>query len=425
MARPILMPQVGQDLTEGKIVALNVKLGDMVKKGDIVAEVESEKATFEVEAFETGFVIDMRYVVGDMAIVLQPLMLVGDEGEVVATTKSVEAAAMPIADLKKSEPPISAVQGNVKSGSSPLARRLAEEAGVDIHALVGSGPDGVVVKKDISALKWNDATTNATTLPSVVRSLRSGVGDPVVFIHGFGADLSAWRPFVLQLQLANPILALDLPAHGVNPDTTCDDFKSLCAAVQTTMISAGLKRVHLVGHSLGAAVATEIASLGNLTVQSLCLISPAGLGPWINGDYVEGFLSANSEPALKTWLEVLLHTSALVTGAMVRATFAARENSAMVVNQRKLAGGLFSGNTQLFSIREALATFEKPVRVIVGKEDRIIPSHHLQSLPGSTALHQLSQVGHLPQLEAVALTARLVAETVRSSGASGDQIEPI
>jgi multidrug efflux pump subunit AcrA (membrane-fusion protein) len=51
MARPILMPQVGQDLTEGKVVAIKVKLGDKVKKGDIVAEVESEKATFDVEAF--------------------------------------------------------------------------------------------------------------------------------------------------------------------------------------------------------------------------------------------------------------------------------------------------------------------------------------------------------------------------------------
>ena len=72
MARPILMPQVGQDLTEGKIVAINVKLGDKVKKGDIVAEVESEKATFEVEAFETGTVIELPFKVGDMAIVLNP-----------------------------------------------------------------------------------------------------------------------------------------------------------------------------------------------------------------------------------------------------------------------------------------------------------------------------------------------------------------
>ena len=82
MARPILMPQVGQDLTEGKITALNVKVGDKVKKGDIVAEVESEKAVFEVEAFETGTVLEIRYNVGDMGIVLEPMIMVGEEGEV-------------------------------------------------------------------------------------------------------------------------------------------------------------------------------------------------------------------------------------------------------------------------------------------------------------------------------------------------------
>ena len=79
MARPILMPQVGQDLTEGKITALNVKVGDKVKKGDIVAEVESEKAVFEVEAFETGTVLEIRYNVGDMGIVLEPMIMVGEE----------------------------------------------------------------------------------------------------------------------------------------------------------------------------------------------------------------------------------------------------------------------------------------------------------------------------------------------------------
>ena len=63
MADAILVPQVGQDLTEAKIVALNVKLGDSVAKGDIVAEVESEKATFEVEAFVAGIVISLPFAV--------------------------------------------------------------------------------------------------------------------------------------------------------------------------------------------------------------------------------------------------------------------------------------------------------------------------------------------------------------------------
>jgi pyruvate dehydrogenase E2 component (dihydrolipoamide acetyltransferase) len=77
MAQPILVPQVGQDLTEAKIVELHVKLGDRVKKGDLVAVVESEKASFEVEAFAEGVVISLPYKVDDWAPVLEPLMLLG------------------------------------------------------------------------------------------------------------------------------------------------------------------------------------------------------------------------------------------------------------------------------------------------------------------------------------------------------------
>ena len=152
MARPILMPQVGQDLTEGKIVAINVKLGDKVKKGDIVAEVESEKATFEVEAFETGTVVHLPFKVGDMAIVLEPLMLVGDEGEVVESTA---AAAVPVAVAAPVQKVETVAPSGGKAGSSPLARRLASEAGVDISQVAGSGPGGAVVKKDLAGLKPN------------------------------------------------------------------------------------------------------------------------------------------------------------------------------------------------------------------------------------------------------------------------------
>ncbi|MBM3637015.1 MAG: biotin/lipoyl-binding protein, partial [Alphaproteobacteria bacterium] len=93
MADSILCPQVGQDLTEAKVVALHVKLGDKVKKGDIVAEVESEKASFEVESFSSGTVIALPYKVGDTATVLEPLVVLGKEGKSVAYEPKKQAAA--------------------------------------------------------------------------------------------------------------------------------------------------------------------------------------------------------------------------------------------------------------------------------------------------------------------------------------------
>ncbi|MFM2277928.1 MAG: hypothetical protein RLZZ444_159, partial [Pseudomonadota bacterium] len=167
MARPILMPQVGQDLTEGKVTAILVKVGDKVKKGDIVAEVESEKAVFEVEAFETGTIIDIAYKVGDMAVVLEPLMMVGEEGEVYQKAAAAAEVAAPAAKVEAVAQPVAApvlvpAVAEVKSavtafavggGSSPLARRLAAQAGIDIASVAGSGPRGAVVKRDIEAFQ--------------------------------------------------------------------------------------------------------------------------------------------------------------------------------------------------------------------------------------------------------------------------------
>ena len=418
MARPILMPQVGQDLTEGKIVAINVKLGDKVKKGDIVAEVESEKATFEVEAFETGTVIDLPFKVGDIAIVLKPLMMVGDEGEVV------EAAAKPSApqtalSLHQLESWKLSAQAGGKAGSSPLARGSPGEAGVDIAQVTGSGTEWCRCQKRScrsEACTFRRQAPNLTTSPTGVRSLQTGTGDPVLFIHGFGADLSAWRPFILHLGISNPVLALDLPAHGANANKAADNFEALIAAAHAAITHAGLDRLHLVGHSVGAAVAAHLAGGGDLDVRSLTMIAPAGLGPKINGDFIAGFLASKTEPALKVWLGELVHKPAMLPGALLRATFAAREGTAMVANQLKLAAGLFSGNTQLFSIHDALERYTGATRVIVGKDDRIISPDDVDKVPPHVAVNRLSSVGHYPQLEAATLTARLVAETVRSAG---------
>lgn len=436
MARPILMPQVGQDLTEGKVVAIKVKVGDKVKKGDIVAEVESEKASFDVECFETGTIIEIRHKVGDTATVLQPLMMVGDAGEATASAPAAAAApaAAPVAikapvlaAVASAPAPVAAQAATASGRSSPLARRLASAAGLDIRQIQGTGPGGAVVMKDVEAFRQT-GTAPATVLsfPSSnaaaggtgqgIKSLQQGVGDPVLFIHGFGADLSSWRPFVLQMNAKNPLLALDLPGHGISQDGSVAGFADLVAQVLRQIEAAGLTRLHLVGHSLGAAVAAELAGGGSLDVRSLSLISPAGLGPKVNGDFVDGFLAAASEAPLKAWLDVLVHDPAKLPGALLRATLAGREGTRLAAQQRKLAEAVFAGSTQLFSIREALQRYQGPLRVMVGDNDRIIPADYAQSLPAHVALHRLPQVGHLPQLEAASLVARLVSDTVRSAG---------
>ncbi|MBC7676174.1 MAG: E3 binding domain-containing protein, partial [Rhodoferax sp.] len=166
MAHPILVPQVGQDLTEATIIELHVKLGDRVKKGDLVAVVESEKASFEVEAFVEGVVISLPFKKGDLAPVLQPLMLLGEPGEVVTATSAPapapeKIAVVPSAPIPVKVQPVVAVSAPppakgptvalAGNRASPVARRMAIEHGLNVARIAGTGPVGAVVLRDVDA----------------------------------------------------------------------------------------------------------------------------------------------------------------------------------------------------------------------------------------------------------------------------------
>jgi pyruvate dehydrogenase E2 component (dihydrolipoamide acetyltransferase) len=406
---------VGQDLTEAKVVALHVKVGDKVKKGDVVAEVESEKASFEVEAFSSGTVTHIAYKLGDLATVLQPLLFVGEAGEKMAVAAS-DVRTATVATVSTFATPAKQINlgSSERHRSSPLVRRLASTNGLDITRVRGSGPRGAVVFKDIESLL---KSSESGAMPALaIRNLRDGTGIPVVFIHGFGAELAAWRPLVELLSIANPKIGIDLPAHGASPECAIDGFETLVDSVAAALSAAGLTRLHLVGHSLGAAVAVSLAARKDFDVKSLCLVAPAGLGPKINGDFLAGFLGAQSEAALKSWMQGLVHRRSALPQAMIRATLAARDGTGLTAAQQRLASILFSGSTQLFSIREGLEAYEGPSRIIVGRDDMIIPAEYADAISGHVALNRLSGVGHLPQLEAAALVARLVSETVRAAG---------
>ncbi len=431
MADSILCPQVGQDLTEAKVVALHVKLGDTVKKGDIVAEVESEKASFEVESFSSGTVIALPYKVGDTATVLKPLVVLGAQGETFAAAggkKEAAASPAPAAATSEKKAESAAPQAPaqpVKTGalrSSPLARRLAAESGLELASLSGSGPYGAVVMRDVEAalaaggarVKRGTQLKGHATL--TIKSLKDGTGHPVVFVHGFGSDLSSWRPFVAKLTIGNPLIGIDLPGHGGSVGQAVSGFDQIVADVAASLLAKGHKRVHLVGHSLGAAVAAAISERGDIDVRSLTLIAPAGLGPRIDGHFVEGFLEASTEGALSPWMKRLVHAPASLPQAFVRATLSAREDKSLASAQRNVAQSVFEGSTQLFSIVDALRHYDGPCRAIVGRRDAIIPSDQADHLPGNVALNRLDQVGHLPQVEAAELVGRLVTETIRSAG---------
>ena len=152
MAKAINMPQVGQDIETAVLSEWKVKKGDNIHKGDIIATVESDKAVFEVEAFEDGTILKLCYNEGDEGKVFEPIAFVGKAGEAVeetgGTTESAKPISPPETDLQKEytdvwTPPVSKIK------ASPSARRTARQYDIDLKELCGTGPDGRIIKRDI------------------------------------------------------------------------------------------------------------------------------------------------------------------------------------------------------------------------------------------------------------------------------------
>ena len=162
MAELIRLPKMSDTMEEGVIVKWNVKVGDTVKSGDILADVETDKATMELENFVKGTVLHLKAKEGEATPVNSVIAVIGQAGEDYsallngATTpeaKPVEASkkdATPVAEAKIAEVPQSVINsGDDRIKASPLAKKLAQDKGIDIQNINGSGDNGRIVKRDI------------------------------------------------------------------------------------------------------------------------------------------------------------------------------------------------------------------------------------------------------------------------------------
>lgn len=153
MAKAIIMPQVGQDIETGVIVEWRVRENDYIKKGDVIALVESDKATFEVEAYESGVLLKLLYDAGTEVKVLDPIAYVGQPGETIEQLiEQTSETTTEVSPTKEEEHGQKSGQSK-KSGVSvsPSAKRVAREHGIDLSTIVGTGPDGRILKEDVLA----------------------------------------------------------------------------------------------------------------------------------------------------------------------------------------------------------------------------------------------------------------------------------
>ncbi|MBK8613220.1 MAG: pyruvate dehydrogenase complex dihydrolipoamide acetyltransferase [Flavobacteriales bacterium] len=183
MAEIVRMPKLSDTMTEGVVAKWHKKVGDTVKNGEILAEIETDKATLEFESFHDGVLLHIGVPEGKAAAVDSLLAVFGKGGEDISALLAEAASAAPKEQAqvqeaktpaaipasapapapapvtapapasapapKTASTPASATNGNGRKHASPLAKRLAEEKGIDIGRVKGSGPEGRITKRDI------------------------------------------------------------------------------------------------------------------------------------------------------------------------------------------------------------------------------------------------------------------------------------
>jgi pyruvate dehydrogenase E2 component (dihydrolipoamide acetyltransferase) len=155
MAVEILMPALSPTMEEGTLAKWLVKVGDKVKSGQIIAEIETDKATMEFEAVDEGIISQLLVAAGTAGVkVNAPIAVIVEEGESLSAAPKpappVAAVSAPVAVAAAVAVAAPAAKGQVaRVFASPLARRLALDKGLDLSAVSGSGPHGRIVKADV------------------------------------------------------------------------------------------------------------------------------------------------------------------------------------------------------------------------------------------------------------------------------------
>ena len=175
MATEITMPKLSDTMTEGSFIGWRKNVGERVERGDVIAEVETDKAVMELEAFTSGVLLKTMVKGGENVPVGTVLGLIGEPGEAVAeggappqTTAAAaapsppEAAAAPPATDAPPQPaasvsaPSAGQEGADHEKASPMVRRMAREMGIDLSQVHGSGPEGRILQEDLASTGHSD-----------------------------------------------------------------------------------------------------------------------------------------------------------------------------------------------------------------------------------------------------------------------------
>jgi pyruvate dehydrogenase E2 component (dihydrolipoamide acetyltransferase) len=368
---PVTMPKWGLSMQLGKITAWVVAEGDDVKVGDDLADIETEKITGTLEAPDAGTI----------------RRIIAQAGEDVPVSGTIALIAPP--EVTEDE-----------LDAAVLQARARIDAGVPEDA----AGEAVLQTADVGGRKISYAGAGQD-------------GDVVLLVHGYGGDRNSWLFLQEPLAARYQVYALDLPGHGTSAKDVGEGSLSVLADAVTGVLDAlGAERAHLVGHSMGGAVALAAAARDPARIASLTLIAPSGFGPEINAGYLRGFADAQTRRELKAVIGQLFDDEGLVTRQLVDDLLAYKRLDGVDEALHALADTLLDGEAQRGDSAATLAAIggAAPVTVIWGRADRIIPAAQAESVAGAVR-YLIDGAGHMPQMERPAEVQAAIEETIARS----------
>ncbi|WJV54406.1 acetoin dehydrogenase dihydrolipoyllysine-residue acetyltransferase subunit [Prodigiosinella aquatilis] len=361
---PVVMPKWGLSMREGTVNEWLVDEGSEITPGMAILNVETDKIANAVEATDAGIL----------------RRKVAEPGDIL---------------------PVKALLGVLAPS------QIGEE---DINAFIAAWetpPDSEEESEDEQA-----AAAFLTVNGLRIRYASRGAGEEtVLFIHGFGGDLDNWLFNLDALAEHYRVIALDLPGHGQSatqlPGPQLNDLADFITAF---MDALSLPTAHQVGHSLGGAIAAELAVRHPGRVRSLALIGSAGFGQEINHCYTEGFINAQVRRDLKPVVELLFSDPALVSRQMLDDLLRYKRLDGVGDALTTLQNSLFADGRQSTQPGLKLDDAGIPLLLIWGAEDQIIPVQHAEQAQAYARVEILSAAGHMPQMEKAAEVNQLLLQ---------------
>lgn len=238
---------------------------------------------------------------------------------------------------------------------------------------------------------------------------------PVVLIHGFGGSAAAWDPVVAHLPDNLPVIAYDLPGHrrSLHAEGRGGAGK-MAKALLADLDQQGVKAFHLVGHSMGGAVAALIAMRAAGKARSLTLVAPGGMGPEINAPALERFSKARSAEEIDGVMRMMTSLSFQMPADTIEALVEDRARPGAIEALEETFAAMFTEQSSPVKAQgtlpiELLETLSIPVAVIWGEEDAILPSHQMDRLPERFAKIRVPGMGHMLLDECPEKVADLIA----------------